>query len=192
MATIFWLSIDFFSRKLSDLHSTCPENHLVGKFVLEILLSFSHIERIFFGLLSKIFGGLVKTALYVFREPFWGGKKFENLWFLIGFGFWAKCFRLRLEISLNRIFKFEISILRVQRNALKNVFFWKIYVFVHLWRLSEIYWPSGKLFEHGCQNGFRRVHKNTLRKTILLNRKFSCFHNSWTLSENLSTVWGSF
>ena len=42
---------------------------------------------------------------------------------MIGFGYWAKCFRLRLEISLNRFVKFEISILRVQRNALNNVFF---------------------------------------------------------------------
>ena len=65
-------------------------------------------------------------------------------------------------------------------------------LFYHFRILSELFWPSGKLFEQGCQKCFRRVRKNTLRKTILMIKKFSCFYHFWTLSECLSTIWRNF
>ena len=41
----------------------------------------------------------------------------------------------------------------------------EVFVLLFLIRTtSEIFWPSFKLFEHGCESCLRRVHKNNLKK----------------------------
>ena len=92
-------------------------------FPRSFLYRFRTLSENFSGFCRIFFEGLSKLHCTCSENHFEEERSFRILWFLIGFGYWAKCFRLRLEISLNRFVKFEISILRVQRNALNNVFF---------------------------------------------------------------------
>ena len=124
MAKIFWLSIEFFFKKVVWIAFYVSGKPLGWKlFSRNFVIVFAHWANFFRASVENFLEGLLKLHCTCSVNHFEEERSLRVLWFLIGFGYWAKCFRLRLEISLNRIVKVEISILRVQRNAFKNVFF---------------------------------------------------------------------
>ena len=174
------------------LNSTCPQEHFEEKKSFSrknfnFILSFSDNERTLLALWQTFWtwlSELLSTCPW---------EHFEEIYFIeqeivVHLSFLdtrrkfiillAKNFRLSVKLFSKELYDFHSA---CPETHLGEIFF-----------LEVFFRTLRTFFEHHCQNCFWRVHNNTLRKTTLLNKKFSCFYNSWTLSENLSTVWGNF
>ena len=58
--------------------------------------------------------------------------------------------------------------------------------------MSEFFWPSGKVFQHGCQNCILRVHRNSSMKNIFFSDKNVHFFISLGHWAKLFHPYGSF
>ena len=77
---------------------------------------------------------------------------------------------------------------REERFEEKILFLKNYFYFVIFGRAAKFFRPPSKLSDHCCQNRFRRVQKNCLRKSLLLNKLFLCFSRIWTLSNRLPNL----
>ena len=127
------------------------------------------IQRKVLGLQSKIFRRACQNCIVSVQKTFWRKKEdLRILWVLIGFGYWAKKFRLSLK--KHKVIwtgKANLQFTCPEKHYKEKRFFWELWafgLFFGVWEKS--FRHSGKIFWRCCKTCFLLVPGINLRKTF--------------------------